>query len=102
MSQFFDIMSDLIMKSSDSERQMKRTYIILFHVFLILGIADILAGSQYAIQTISRSIFATGTVPVYPWVVLISSMAVSIFWILWAQDMQWQYYFKEFKKSEID
>ena len=102
MSQFFDTMSDLIMKSSDSERQMKRTYLILFHVFLALGFADVLGGVLYAIKTFSSSIFTTGTVPVYPWVVLVSCMGISIFWFVWAQDMLWWYTFKEFKKSEID
>jgi len=101
MSQFFDTMSDWIMQLSDSERQMKRTYLILFHIFLVLGFADIFGGLIYTIHTISHSIFTTGTIPVYPWVVFISCMGISVFWFVWAQDLLWWYTFKVYKKSEI-
>lgn len=97
MTQFFDTMSDWIMKSFDSERQMRRAYIILFHVFLVLGLADVLGGVMYTL----RIMFDTGTVSFYTWVIFLSCLGISIFWFCWAQDMLWWYTFKEYKKSAI-
>lgn len=86
---FYKTMSALVASWCKTQREKWIVFNVIFHIFLILGLANIVVGAVwYTITEMTQAIFTTGTVPIRIWIVFFSSMALGLFWVLFAQQMQ--------------
>ena len=100
MEKFYKTIVKWVASWCKTQREKWLVFNILFHIFVWIGLADFCVVSiWYTIHEMTREIFTTGSMSIRLWVVFFSSLAVGMFWVLFAQQMQFAAW--DSKREEI-